>query len=433
MSCESIKLLLEDKIGLNPVSVGESSIQRAIHHRLAQLQITDLGKYHSLLLENNKELCELIEEIVVPETWFFRNKTPFEAFNKIFNRHILPGRNKKKKIRILSVPCSTGEEPYSLAMILHEHGMNPKDVEIMAVDISLQAIEKAKRAIYSENAFRDTHDSRIKKYFEKHNSQYHLTKSIQKFVKFKQSNVFSGSLSPYPGYFDAIFCRNLLIYFGREKQQIVLEKLHRALKKNGALFVGHAEPLMVTDNQFSRLDEVKTFSFLKVPYNKHAVRKNSANTLKMNISKQLTVIGCQLSKTNSERVGLSKTSQHNAPQISGILSDEQRKDMYSKDASLSFRRVEKLISEKRNQEALVLCEKFLEKDKHSAQGHYLLALLKCKSGEIKKAQSLLKKTIYLDQNHKAALILSSELARQDGDIDAIASYQRRIDRLRGMS
>jgi len=417
MSTEAIKLLLEEKIGLNPVSVGESSIQRAINHRLTQLEIADTAQYHSLLLEDSKELRALIEETIVPETWFFRNKMPFEAFSKIFSQHILPNKNKKKKIRILSIPCSTGEEPYSLAIVLHELGMNPKDVEIIAADISQQSIEKAKRAIYIENALRDTDADRVNKYFDKCDSEYQIIEPIQKFVKFKHNNIFIGSLSPYPGYFDVIFCRNLLIYFDSKKQQVVLEKLHRSLKANGALFVGHAEALMVEDENFSRLDDVRAFSFLKKVRKKNILGKNT-NKSTASTSSRLTVVKDQLSKANRERENL----------LQNRISAALKKDRY-KDSAVSFGPVEKLIAQEKNQEALGMCEKYLERDKDSAQGYYLLAVLKSKSGEIKKAQSLLKKAIYLDQNHKAALILSLEFAKQDGDVEATTSYQRRIDRL----
>jgi len=417
MSIEAIKLILEEKIGLNPESVGDSSIQRAITHRLTQLKITDIIQYHALLLGNSKELRELIEEIIVPETWFFRNKKPFEAFHTIFNQHILPNRNKKKKIRILSIPCSTGEEPYSLAIVLHERGMHPKDVEITAVDISHQAIAKAKRATYTKNAFRDTDDDRVDKYFDKRGTEYQIIESIQDFVKFKHKNVFMGSLSPHPGYFDVIFCRNLLIYFDYEKQQIVLEKLHRALKTNGALFVGHAEALMVTEQNFSRHDDAQAFSFLKKAYEKNSPRK-TANKSNDSTSNRLTIVKDQLSKANRAREILLKK------RLSAVL----KKDPY-KDNALSFRPVENLITQQKNEEALGMCKEYLKRDKDSAHGYYLLALLKSKRGENKKAQSLLKKVIYLDQNHKAALMLSLELARQDGDTEATTSFQRRIDRI----
>jgi len=197
------------------------------------------------------------------------------------------------------------------------------------------------------------------------------------------------------------------------------------------LFVGHAESSMVTENYFSRIGDANAFSFLRNSVN-NKLKKYSTTNTKANASDQLRTVKNQLSKINKERSESNKKSAIRESQDNNKLSASLKKDLYN-GTSLSFRPVEKLITEEKNQEALDLCEQYLERDKNSAQGHYLLALLKHKNGEVKKAQSLLKKAIFLDQNHEAALILSSELAKQDGDMEATKSYQRRIERLRKQS
>lgn len=435
MPKDSIKLLLNEKIGLNAISVGDSSIQRAISHRLDILKIDDVGKYYSILLDDSRELKELIEEIVVPETWFFRNRVPFEVFVEIINKQILPQRNKKKKIRILSIPCSTGEEPYSLAIALFERGVNPKGVEITAIDVSRQALLKAERAIYTENSFRDTEARIIEKYFTKVESGYQLNSAIKELVKFKQGNILVGSLSPHPGYYDVVFCRNLLIYFDRDKQQLTLEKLSRSIKKNGILFVGHAEMSMVTDKYFESLKFPQSFSFQKKSLQTKLTLMSdsvaSSSTIKESISEQgpdhwQKVIRqiSDIAIKNPKDIVKNAEEQKNSRLNSSLI-----EELYGKQ-SVSFRPVEKLADQGKYDEALILCNDYLKKDPESAQGFYLLALIYNSKGESPKAESFLKKAIYLDPNHELALRLSSVLAENRGDQEAVNAFKRRLERVR---
>ena len=148
MPFASIKRLLHQKIGLNASSIGDSSIERAIKHRLVANKIEDVKEYYEVLLANSEELHDLVEEVVVPETWFFRNNSPFEAFNEYVTKTIEPKLQINEKIKILSIPCSTGEEPYSIAISLHRAGVSLDRIEIEAIDISKRSLIKAKRGIY---------------------------------------------------------------------------------------------------------------------------------------------------------------------------------------------------------------------------------------------------------------------------------------------
>ena len=217
----------------------------------------------SVLKENTQEIHELIEEVVVPETWFFRNKTPFVALADYAVKNLLPKTRKGEFVRILSAPCSTGEEPYSIAITLLESGLPAEMFEIDALDISKRALTKARRAIYGKNSFREVEERVIHNYFDKVRSGRHLNETVRNQVNFKLSNFLVGSLSPHPNYYDIIFCRNLLIYFNREVQLVALEKLHRSLKEAGVLFVGHAETSQMARSNFEKYDHPHSFAYLK--------------------------------------------------------------------------------------------------------------------------------------------------------------------------
>jgi len=165
MAFVHIKNLLHKVIGLHVDTVGESSVDRAISHRMHATTCGNASEYYKLVKKDKLELDELIEEIVVPETWFFRNITPFEVLrDNALKSHVdfeKTGKLKKynnkypSPLRILSIPCSSGEEPYSIAMMLSEAGLKGDDFLIDAIDISKQALKKSQRAIYGKHSFRE--------------------------------------------------------------------------------------------------------------------------------------------------------------------------------------------------------------------------------------------------------------------------------------
>jgi chemotaxis protein methyltransferase WspC len=427
MALEEIVNILNQKIGLNPSSIGISSIERAIHHRISCRNCVNIKEYSQLLLHDSKEVRELIEEVVVPETWFFRNKGPFEAFQQHVKNELLPKGNKRKPIRILSAPCATGEEPYSLAIALVEQNIDPQAFRIDAVDVSKKALELGKDAHYGKNSFRDVKPTIQAKYFTPTERGWLLHDEIKKLVKFKQGNILAGALSPHPGYYDVVFCRNLLIYFDRKNQQLTLEKLYRAMKKGAILFVGHAECSQVSETYFQNSPYAKSFSFIK--RDKPAEKRLAPKPVK-NIPKENGVAGSQQNNSAAKKVVSKKTVSLKAatnvtkPTDSGTVTDKKQKPVID-----SLRPAEKLANEGRYQEAENQCVAFLQLHPDSAHGHYLLGLIKNSLGEQKTAESLLKKAIYLDPNHEQALILSALIAEQKGDVDAMQSFKRRIERV----
>ncbi len=439
---DAIILMLSEKIGLNPGSVGESSIERAVSHRMNKHGFDDLSEYFLLLNKDANELVELIEEVVVPETWFFRNKIPFQAFVSHAKTQLLPRANKKKPIKILSIPCSTGEEPYSMAIALTEAGIHSQFFTIDAFDVSKKSISVAKSACYGKNSFRDVAKDIIEKYFHPANGTFKLNESICKMVQFKNTNILKDSLSPHPGFYDIIFCRNLLIYFDRENQKIAFEKLHRALKKDGILFVGHAEAAQVSLEFFDRSEYTKSFSFVKKNMDKSVKSLNGKNTIQkprqvLTDEKKSSSLQWQTSFMKTENIGAT----------SGITNLLKNRDAAGKPINRgaktgpketpaiiqSLRPIEKLVKENNYDEAYQKCLAYLDYQPDSAHGHYLLGQIKNQQGENKAAESLLKKAIYLDPNHEQALELLCGIAEKSGDVDAENSYKRRLARVKSRS
>ena len=145
--------LLREAIGFDVRTVGHSVIEHALRGRMAACGTARMEDYWYELRRNNGELQELIESTVVSETWFFRDQEAFAALPKIVLKEWWPG-NSGNVLRLLSVPCSSGEEPYSMAMALLQAGLAPRNFKIDAVDISARALAEATRANYAKNSFR---------------------------------------------------------------------------------------------------------------------------------------------------------------------------------------------------------------------------------------------------------------------------------------
>ena len=420
MAIDEIKKLLKETMGFSAESIGDSSIQRAVNQRKDALKLKDTNTYLSLLRKGEDELNELVEEVVVPETWFFRNIVPFESLPSC-----LQGANEQNKVgntplRVLSLPCSTGEEPYSIAITLMEAGHTEKDFQIDAQDISKRALRKARRAIYGKHSFREPGKFNIEKYFRKTHSGQQLLPIIRERVNFIRSNILKDMIIPEPEYYDVIFCRNLLIYFDRKTQKNVLEKLHFMLKPGGTLFVGHAETAEVDKYLFVRANKPKAFA-----YTKKMLGINNINEGKNEHTNQLINIYNNLVEITKKDVELSKK-----------ISDPGKKQAVDrkgnnpvKEKSI-WKAIERMIEKGRLKDASDLCDKRLKKAPHDAQIYYYLAIISNIEGGVGAAELLLKKAVYLDPNHHKALSLFCLLAENRGDKKLAQSLKRRESRAR---
>jgi len=459
MSLINIKKLLRQSIGLNASSIGDSSIERAVKHRLNSLKLSSIDDYYQLLLENAQEASEFIEEIVVPETWFFRNSTPFDAVRDYFLDSLQTKLLKNEVIRILSVPCASGEEAYSIVITLLSAGISLHNVEIDAMDISKRALVKARRAIYCKNSFRGVDDTLREKYFEKEGADYRLKADVRNRVDFKQGNILVGPLSPKTCYYDIIFCRNLLIYFDRETQHAAIDKLHRSLSDNGVLFLGHAETSLAPRNMFERLYSPRSFGFKKRDAASRDAINKTAMTLKHSDSKPSVIppnvpdqwqeVFEQLAKLptgDSDKAAFEKIILEHSEKTTNRSTNQsqhyQSKDYQSKNKQshsakarktnkLSLRTAERLVNEGELEQALLHCEAFLQQSPNSSHAYYVMGLIKNSLDHGAAAEGLLRKAIYLDPNHEQALQLCSVLAAKRGDTEAAQSYQRRADRVAG--
>lgn len=426
MTSVDIKHLLKESIGLHADSVGDSSIDRAIRHRMNALGIAHDHDYLSCLKSSPEELSELIEEVVVPETWFFRNGAPFEALAKL-----LPGlleNSQNRFLRILSVPCSTGEEPYSIAMTLLECSrVGNFEFMVDSVDVSKRAINKAKRGVYGSYSFREGNNLEVfkNKYFQKEKNGFHLSPQVKQFVKLSQGNVLTDNIAPTPSYYDVIFCRNLFIYFDNDTQTRVLNKLGLLLKPSGVLFLGHAETSQVVNDQFIRIDIPKAFAFQKRDAKSPATgrEKATANIKALEAAYQQLMDAAPAANAKSANGGGPTRKPRKSKASRQAVNQQEPAD------TGAHADVMRQIELGRLTEAAAECEKMLKDNQESSEAYYLLGLISHLEGNGGAAESLLKKAMYLDPNHHGALGLSALLAENRGDTDIALALRRREQRV----
>ena len=232
--------LLKRTMGLDAASIGSSAIESAVRNRLAACQLPGVDAYREFVGNSEQELQELIEAIVVPETWFFRDAEAFAALARMVRDEWLP-KHATGALRLLSVPCSTGEEPYSIAMTLLDAGLPPDRFRIDAIDISQRVIAAAHAGVYGRNSFRGSELAFRERHFAHTALGYRIAAAVREPVQFRQGNLLDAEFAARSGGYDAIFCRNVLIYFDTPTQRHALGVLERLLLPDGRLFVAPAE------------------------------------------------------------------------------------------------------------------------------------------------------------------------------------------------
>jgi chemotaxis protein methyltransferase WspC len=269
----AIETMLRQKIGLDASSIGSRTIARAVEQRRVSCQLPDTVTYWHYLQSSPQELSALIEAVVVPETWFFRDREPFVCLSRYVMDEWLHA-NPSGRLRVLSAPCSTGEEPYSVAMTLLDVGLTAKQFSIEAVDVSQRAILKAEQGIYSKRSFRGKELGDKKHYFEEMTNGLKICSTVKNTVSFRQANLLHSELLA-KGKYHVIFCRNLLIYLDAESRDRVIQLLTHALVLSGLLFVGAAETAQISTQQYAPISHSFSFAYRKISSGTATVKSTS--------------------------------------------------------------------------------------------------------------------------------------------------------------
>ncbi|PCE33513.1 CheR family methyltransferase [Burkholderia ubonensis] len=261
---------LARETGMDPATLGNHALARAVAERArvalgdARMRAGDgaIDAYWQLLNASADERQVLIETLVVPETWFFRDREAFAALARLADARLV--REPARALRVLSAPCSTGEEPYSIAMALLDAGIGPSRFSIDAIDISARAIERARDGLYGRNSFRGHPLEFRDRHFREAAGGWRLDARVREPVRFVRASLFDLPLDADARY-DFIFCRNVLIYFNRDAQDQSIRLLDQQLADGGAIFVGPAETGLMMRHPLTPARIPLAFAFHRAP------------------------------------------------------------------------------------------------------------------------------------------------------------------------
>ena len=226
-------------------------VENRLSNRLKELNLKSYNEYYNYLrFDNNKnnELTKLFEVVTTNETSFFRNPPQLDVFQRVVLAEAIDAARKsgQKKLRIWSAGCSTGEEPYTLAIILHETlktDIGNWDIKITANDLSEAVLMAARRGIYNEYALRTTPKEMTEKYFKKEGNVYKIDPALKRLVSFGQINLSDKEQLKRVEKSQIVFCRNVIIYFDDEMKRKVINAFYDNLLPKGVLIIGHSESL----------------------------------------------------------------------------------------------------------------------------------------------------------------------------------------------
>lgn len=215
--------------------------------------LKDLDELVASLRDNRKEALvrDVVDAMTTNESFFFRDKKPFDQFSSIVLPHLLSRRSTTRSFRIWSAACSSGQEPYSLAMILRENAakLNGWRYEIVATDLSRDILAKAKAGVYSQfEVQRGLPITLLVKYFKQDGEKWNIDPAIRAMVQFREFNLLEDP--KLLGTFDVVFCRNVLIYFDQGIKARVLERIRQVVVDDAFLYLGGAETVLGITDRF---------------------------------------------------------------------------------------------------------------------------------------------------------------------------------------
>jgi len=405
MNIDIVIQMIYTEIGIDAQSIGQSAFDSAIGKRMEETKYKDINQYISLLKDSRKELTSLVEEIIVPETWFFRDNAAFDALVKYANKNRL--KINQTPLRVMSIPSSSGEEAYSAAIALHEAGFMPEHVKIDAMDISQKNITHATNGIYRPNSFRNNMPENLQhKYFNRIDNTYHINETIKQYVNFSKGNLFSINTLSAHSYYDVIFCKNLFIYFDSEKKKISFNKIKSALKTNGLLLIGHSECNIIPQESFSPCDTIKSFGFIKTNIQK---QKKPKKMYAQNPSGRLASVKKKSWPPASSKKESILPIRDNTPEYNAVDAAE-----YANNGQLEH--------------ALNVCKK-IPNDKQDANYFSLTATIYGALNNPQEAEKFYRKALFLDPYHVEALTHLSLLLDNNGEQSKAKLLRQRLNKV----
>lgn len=404
---------LLSQIGANHTFLSEPQLDFALRKRMSLLDLTDQDNYSKRLEADDDEAQQLLDELLVRESCFFRDVKPFE---------LIAGKaaSASTPLRVLSAPSANGEEPYSVAITLLEAGLQAEQICIEALDISAAGIRDSQAGSYSESRMRHVSPQLRQRYFERHPEGTYSIKSLVKdCVHFVHGNALEIA-EYYPGrHFHVVLCRNLMIYLTPESRRRLLQALRGVCAPGALLIVGHAEAgFLLAEGERSHGDP-GNFAFLindpaqkrLAPVPSHRRRKNAAEPPRNSVGRRPGPSAGQAQLAGPV------TPKNHTSGLAGLTADPELELIMA------------LADSGRYEEARERLLAFLECEPDSGRAYSLLAFVLNATGDRQAAIGCFEKAIYLDAADRQSIEQLLLLYSAAGNRQGMATMQRKLTRL----
>jgi len=405
-----VEAVLSEYSGLDIESIGRQTFERSVESRVTQAFDGSYAGYLESLKAEEDELARLLDLLLVPETWFFRDAGTF-AFLAAFVKTEWRSRRDGGILQILSAPCSTGEEPYSIAMTLLESGLQPSQFRIHACDISPKALSAAKAARYAHASFRSPLTAVQSRFFVRGGESATVSESVQSLVTFSRGNLVDPNfLTGTENLFDVIFCKNLMIYLGEAGRAKVIAALSRLLRENGLLFVGHSEVALFHKAGYTPVASAKAFGLTK--------------------AKRQPAVPAPPPR---RRIPRTRAGEAGAPAKVGRIGGQQADSLEKAVEMVSTRpllETARSLADRGDLEAAAnVCRSLIGENVMDVGAYYLAGLIEQSQDRLAPAEDFFMKAIYLDPEHYDTLVQLCLLSEKRGDSAKAGQYRKRIERL----
>ncbi len=404
------------------------NLENAVSQRVKTCGLGSASAYYTYLTSSVKkeiEFRELLNLLTVNHTYFFRNKPQLKALKEKILPEIIKAKKKnlndKASLRIWSAGCSTGEEPYTLAILIREviKDLDNWDIEIYATDASTEALQRAKEGLYKENSIKHMSKEYRTKYFKEienpeqnhhYAMQYALHKSIKQMVLFDYLNLIEDN---FPWGFDIIFCRNVIIYFELKTTIKVMNKLHSCLADNGYLFVGYSESLQFISDKFKMNFWQDSIFYRKAP--------------------KASVSQVEIPKPSSSEVKTVEVKKIMGEISKAKLMAEEKAEAHAKDKKAIepyYLAAKNYMDQGNFTKAKEELKFVLKLDSLFAPAHYLFGAIYMEEDKLEQAKKSIKQTLYLDKNFTPAYYYLAAIYSKEGRTrDAVRQYRNTVELL----
>lgn len=399
----SIRDQVREQTGLDLTA---ADIDRAVARRMSECGQCDAAAYEANITVD--EMRVLVELLVVPESWMFRDIDAFGAAVSAVQRRlsVAPGR----AVRILSVPCAGGEEPYSMAMALCDAGIAPGLFRIEAFDLSEVALARARRGLYTRNAFRGGDLAFRERYFNKVGNDFQICDAMRAQVRFSQGNLLVTDLAA-GGRYDVVFCRNLLIYFDEPTAAAAIARLHALLDADGVLFAGYAEVPTYCRNGFASARVANAFALQKAGA-ATLPPEPPARAAPVRAARPRPAPASAPAKPRATRAPVAPPAPAATPDAATILAQARRQADQGDYAA-----------------AAEACKRVLASAPDSADAYFILGLTSECGRDLPAAEGYWRRCVYLKPDHYEALCHLALLAGERGDTAQSDALRQRAARV----